>query len=287
MTYFEFLAIFVGIPIAILSVITILDYRRGKWLPSVFGAWKPLTVLTGLMIVAFAYTTPWDNYLVATGVWYYNRDLVTGIIFWYVPLEEYVFFLLLPVMAGLFTLLLMRYLPINPTSLNPVSGLRFRVVLTGILFVLWILSVGIFIASATTTEWDMFKYLSITLSWALIPIMLQTAFGADILLRHWRVVLPSVIVIGGYLSWADSLAILATTWSIAPQYSLPIMIGGVLPFEEAFFFFTVTTLCVMGLTLVLAQESQERALQWAIWAERFAILRPFAQRLKVTFAPHS
>jgi lycopene beta-cyclase len=287
MTYFEFLAIFVGIPIAILSIITIVDYRRGKWLPSVFGSWKPVTVLIGLMVVAFAYTTPWDNYLVATGVWYYNRDLVTGIIFWYVPLEEYVFFLVLPIMAGLFTLLLMRYLPVNPKALNLVSGLRFRVGLTAVLFVLWVVSVGIFIASATTTEWDMFKYLSITLSWALIPIMIQTTFGADILLRHWRVVLPSIVVIGGYLSWADSLAILATTWSIAPQYSLPIMIGGVLPFEEAFFFFIVTTLCVMGLTLVLAQESQERALRLTIWAERFAILRPFAQRLKVTFAPHS
>jgi lycopene beta-cyclase len=279
MTYFAFLAIFVGIPTAILSLITIVDYMRGKWMPSGFTAFKPITVIIALMIIAFVYTTPWDNYLVATRVWYYNPDLVTGIIFWYVPLEEYVFFLVLPVLAGLFTILLMRYLPMNTSPFKPSDGLRFRKWFTAVMFILWVASVFVFIASATTTIWDPLKYLSITMSWFMIPIMIQTAFGGDILLRHWRVVLSSIVIIGGYLSWADSLAILASTWTIAPNFSLPILIGGVLPFEEAFFFFMVTTLCVMGLVLVLAHESQERAIAWVKTLERYQALRPLSARL--------
>jgi hypothetical protein len=92
-------------------------------------------------------------------------------------------------------------------------------------------------------------------------------------------VLSSIMIIGGYLSWADSLAILASTWTIAPNFSLPILIGGVLPFEEAFFFFMVTTLCVMGLVLVLAHESQERAIAWVKTLERYQALRPLSARL--------
>ena len=46
------------------------------------------------MLLALIYTTPWDNYLVANRVWWYDPALVTGITLAWVPLEEYAFFLL-------------------------------------------------------------------------------------------------------------------------------------------------------------------------------------------------
>ena len=60
------------------------------------------------ILLALIYTTPWDNYLVATGVWYYNPQLVTGIVFGYVPIEEYTFFVLETLFAGLWWWFLAR-----------------------------------------------------------------------------------------------------------------------------------------------------------------------------------
>jgi len=45
------------------------------------------------------YTTPWDNYLIWRDVWHYGTDRVVGTI-GYVPVEEYLFFLLQPILTG-------------------------------------------------------------------------------------------------------------------------------------------------------------------------------------------
>ena len=64
------------------------------------------TVLT-MALVAFVYTTPWDNAIVALGVWSYDPALVWGIVLGWVPLEEYLFFLLQPMLSGLILLALL------------------------------------------------------------------------------------------------------------------------------------------------------------------------------------
>jgi len=257
MTYFGFLAIFLGVPMAILSAITIYDYGRGKWLPAALNSWKAWVVILGICIVAFVYTTPWDNYLVATSVWWYDEDLVAGIIFGYVPLEEYTFFVLQPIMSGLWLLLLARYLP---TPQQPADNTRIRLVSTAIVGVLWVISVIWLVLSFVDTSWKPFTYLALELSWALIPVLIQLAFGADILWRHRNVVFIAIVTSTAYLSWADALAIGSGTWTIDPAQSLNIYLGGVLPIEEMIFFLLTNILCVFGITLVLAEESQPRAL---------------------------
>lgn len=257
MTYFGFLAIFLGVPMAILSLITIYDYKRGKWLPAALNSWKAWVVILGICIVAFVYTTPWDNYLVATNVWWYDEDLVAGIVFGYVPLEEYTFFILQPIMSGLWLLLLARYLP---TPQQPADNTRIRLVSTAIIGVLWVISVIWLVLSFVDTSWKPFTYLALELSWALIPVLIQLAFGADILWRHRNAVFISIVTSTAYLSWADALAIGSGTWTIDPAQSLNIYLGGVLPIEEMIFFLLTNILCVFGITLVLAEESQPRAL---------------------------
>lgn len=273
MTYFGFLAQFVGLPILILSVIALVDYRRGVRLPDALAMWRPSAVIAGLCAVAFIYTTPWDNYLVATGVWWYDIDLVSGIVFGWVPIEEYTFFLLQPVMSGLFLLLLMRYIPARKREID---SSRVRWVATLAVAVVWAISTGVLILTGTNEALRPATYLTLELSWALIPVMLQLAFGADILLRHWRYVLPSLVITTLYLSWADSLAISAGTWTIDPAQSLGIMIGGVLPLEEFVFFLLTNVLITFGITLILARESQTRALS----LERYSLLRPLVRWLK-------
>ena len=264
MTYFGFLAIFLGIPIAILSIWTIRDYNNKTWLPQSLLLWNPLAVLISLCVVAFLYTTPWDNYLVATNVWWYDIDLVSGIVFGYVPIEEYTFFIVQPIMTGLLLFTLARYIQSDALATDSV---KIRQIGTGVIASIWFVSVVLLILTFVSDQWDAFTYLSLELSWALIPVMIQMAFGADILWRHRKVIVLSILISTVYLSGADAIAIGSGTWTIDPQQSLEVFIGGVLPIEEFVFFLLTNTLVAMGLVLVLAQESLQRAM-------KIVVLRP-------------
>lgn len=276
MTYFAFLALFLGIPLVILSVITIVDYRRGRWLPSALSARRAWVVIIGLCVVAFVYTTPWDNYLVATRVWWYDPALVTGIVIGYVPIEEYTFFIVLPIFASLLALWLIRLLPTPAERVDAQANTKIRIASTLLVTVIWLISVMVLVLTFLNEAYAEWTYLALLLSWALIPIGIQFAFGADILLRHWRVVSLTILFATLYLSATDAVAIQAGTWTINPEQSLPVYLAGVLPIEEGIFFLLVSTLSVFGLVLVLAEESQVRALS----LERYALMRPLIQLIK-------
>ena len=268
------MAIFLGIPIAILSVITIIDFQRGRWQPASLNTYPAWGVLLGLCIVAFVYTTPWDNYLVATSVWWYDIELVNGLVIGWVPIEEYTFFLVQPVMTTLFLLLLMRYLPVN---LNRADNMQMRRTATIAVVIFWVIMTILLVSSLHTQAFDPVTYLSLELSWALIPIIIQMAFGADILWRHRLQVVTAIVVTTLYLSWADALAIESGTWTIDPAQSLNIFLGGVLPIEEFVFFFLTNTLVVFGMTLVLAEERLPRAVAML---DRLAVARPILRWLQ-------
>ncbi len=251
MTYFGFLLRFLGIPILILGIIAYLDHRRGRHFPENFRSFPFWAAVLLHIVVAVVYTTPWDNYLVATGVWYYDPDLVTGIVLGYVPIEEYTFFVVQSILAGLWLAFLLRRLRFAdaPAPLDR----RWRIAPTLLLGVIWVISVAVLLSG-----WQPGVYLSILLAWALPPIMLQFGFGGDILRRYGRLVL---LAIGGmtlYLSVADFLAIGSGTWEINPAQSLHWLILGVLPIEEVIFFLITNTLLTLGITLLLASESHVR-----------------------------
>ncbi len=250
MTYFGFLVRFVLIPILVLLVLAWRDSRRGIVLPPALRLLPPAGILATLVVVALLYTTPWDNYLVATGVWWYRPELVVGITLGWVPLEEYTFFVLQTVMTGLLLLFLARHLRVTqPFRARP--GLRKGAVAVG--GVLWLGSLLLLL-----TGWRPGTYLSLILVWALPPLLLQMAVGADILWHHRRVVLTALFSASIYLAATDSLAIAGGTWSIDPEQSLHLLLGGILPLEEAIFFFVTNMLVVFGLTLGLSTESARR-----------------------------
>ncbi len=242
MTYFGFLLRFLVLPILLLSVP--LWTRKGR------ATLGHIPAAVGLhILLALAYTTPWDNYLVATGVWYYNPALVSGLLLGWVPLEEYIFFVLETVLVGLWWWRLSPLL--RPTGrFNPSRALRAGAVLLA--GMIWLISAGVFFSG-----WKPGTYLSITLFWALPPILIQLAFGADILWHFRRLLAAVILPTGLYLAWADSLAITATTWEIDPAQSLGLFVGR-LPVEEGLFFFITVILLSFGLTLLLAPQSRER-----------------------------
>ena len=263
MTYFLFLALFVGIPIAILAIVLRLD---NKGLPDNWQNMRLFNAMLIVIILALVYTTPWDNYLVATGVWWYDPDLVTGFTIGWVPIEEYTFFVVQPIMTGLWLVWLMRrWKPDQHPIGNSGSLRRSSSVLVGFL---WVLSLIILFSG-----WEPGTYLGLEFGWALIPILIQVAFGADILWANRGLVLAGILPSTIYLSLADSVAIAEGTWTIAPNQSIELYLGGVLPIEEFFFFLLTNTLVVFGILLFTSRRSQLRIGE----LQNFLVQRGFLQ----------
>lgn len=255
MTYFEFLLRFVFIPILGMLAITWLDLRQNR--PAAgFDNHKYFPILAVHIILALVYTTPWDNYLVATGVWYYNPALVTGIVFGYVPIEEYTFFIVETILSGLWWWFLARRLDLpKPETFHR----RPKLVAwsSGLMLATWLFFTYLFFFGAPA-----YTYLSITLFWALPAILPQLLFGADILWHYRKLVLWTIFPPALYLSLTDIIALAATTWSISPTQTTGIQFFGILPLEEVVFFFITNLLIGFGMTLMLANISHARLAAW-------------------------
>jgi len=257
MTYFGFLALFVGVPILILLGVAWLDQRAGRTRPAGLRNWPVGGGILLHALIAVIYTTPWDNYLVATGVWWYDPALVTGIVLGWVPIEEYTFFVVQPILAGLWLTALARRLP--AVAVRPSPAIRWTGV--GVLGVVWLAVLLI-----PVVGWQPGTYLFLELAWALPPIALQWGFGGDILWRNRRLVLLTLVPMTLYLSGADAIAIGSGTWTIDPAQSTGWLLGGILPVEEFIFFGLTNTLVTFGLVLVWSMASRERlAMLGQLW----------------------
>jgi putative membrane protein len=252
MTYFDFLLRFLVIPIIVFLAVAYWDHKKDRSIHG-FRNGRAVWIAIGIhLLLAVVYTTPWDNYLVATGVWYYNPELVTGLVIGYVPVEEYTFFVLETILSGLWWWFLARRISLPPASGFTRNQLPIYLS-TSLLGLLWIISTYLFFFGGA--EWT---YLAIILFWALPAIAIQLLFGADILWHYRGLVFWSILLPGLYLSLMDILALKETTWSISPGQTIGVLFFGILPLEEVLFFFITNMLITFGLTLLLAHVSQER-----------------------------
>lgn len=259
MTYLGFLFGFLVIPIISLLV-WLLWSSRWRFFSFAFPIGYSFLLLATL---ATLYTTPWDNYLVATRVWWYDPALVLGLTIGWVPVEEYLFFILQPVLGGLILLYLFSrkraFSPVQPhtedQARNPeeLSGVRFRRWSLVIAFAIWVASLATLILGEPATT-----YLSLELAWALPVIILQLAFGGDILWQQRRKVIFVILLLTVYLSAADALAIQSGVWTINPTKSLGILLGGVLPVEEFVFFLLTNIMVAFGFVLIWTPQSLVR-----------------------------
>jgi len=251
MTYFGFLLRFLFIPILVFLAITISDNKNNKQIHN-FRNGRAVWAAIGIhILLAVVYTTPWDNYLVATGVWYYNPKLVAGIVFGYVPIEEYTFFVVETILSGLWWWFLARRL--SSPALEFKSNKTLVYVSACLLVLLWTIFAYLLFFGAT--KWT---YLSITLFWALPAILPQLLFGADILWHYRKLVFWSFAIPGIYLSLVDVVALKESTWSISSIQTTGVLFFGILPLEEVVFFLVTNVLIGFGMTLLLATVSRGR-----------------------------
>jgi lycopene cyclase domain-containing protein len=241
MTYFSFLFYFVLTP-AILFTLLVGPTRR---------EWAALGMLA---ILTYVWTTPWDNYLVGSGVWYYDPQLVSGLVFGWVPLEEYLFFGLQCWMTSLWTLGLIR--AISRKDAKAPSLILFGLVYVGVLvFAFSPLRPVTFsplpAASVPSTDlpplpFGQWNYLVLILGWALPVIAGQAFLGYGAFRAHWQAYLLGCLIPALYLTALDSLAIGSGTWTIAPSQSVNVFLPGGVPIEEGVFFFVTNLMVVQG-----------------------------------------
>lgn len=272
MTYFQFLLVFLCLPLAALLTLSLIDRRDGAH--TGFPSRKAVWIAIGLhVLLALGYTTPWDNYLVATGVWFYAPKLISGILIGWVPVEEYIFFVLETVLTGLWWWFLVHGLQ-SSGEFKPNNPNRRAIV--AILGIVWLLAMALLVSG-----WRPATYLSLILAWSMPPMILQSVFGADILWHYRKLVILTVLPVFLFISAADSMAIHSGTWTINPAQSLNFFIGA-LPVEEAIFFLVTAMMISFGMTLCVASAGQSR---WRDWVERLSRVKRY--RFKQGVLPKS
>ena len=96
MTYARFLALFLA-PLLVVAIVLARRLLRRRH----------LLFLLGLSLVVVAWTSPWDNAAVTSGLWGFAPARHAGLVIGVLPLEEYGFFLL---QTWVTSLLLMRWI---------------------------------------------------------------------------------------------------------------------------------------------------------------------------------
>jgi lycopene beta-cyclase len=251
MSYFGILAIFLLPPLLLLTLlITVDSWRKGTRRVGQMD-WAPYWAVLAHVVIAVLYTTPWDNYLVASNVWWYDPHLVSGITFGWVPLEEYLFFVLQTLLTGLWIIWLQRGFARRKLDFKPKQRLRVRA--TALVITLWLVSLGVWLSG-----WPPGTYLALIMAWALLPILVQFTFGADILYLNRRLLSVAVVIPTLYLWLVDAIAISSGTWTIDPQQTTGLKLG-VLPLEEMVFFLMTNLIVSFGIILMLSKHSHRRA----------------------------
>jgi lycopene cyclase domain-containing protein len=233
LTYLAFHAVFILPPLVVLAVAA---WRRRARLDR--SAWRARGLgLVILALVALVYTTPWDNYLIERGVWWYGDGTVVATV-WLAPVEEYLFMLLQPVLTVLWLSLLT---PPNPGSVS--VTLRQRLV--GVAAGGAVLLAGVVLLGDASTY-----YLGAILAWAGPVLAVQWAFGWTHLWKTRRLATLAVAVPTTYLAAIDRIAIELGIWSLSARYTTGLSVAG-LPIEEGAFFLVTNVFVVQGLLLFL------------------------------------
>ena len=264
LTYCNFLLLFIILPIIIFVILII---KISNQIPK-NDLKQDFSWILFIALIAFLWTPIWDNYLVANKIWWYDDNLVfTNLIIGYVPIEEYTFFIVQPILVGLY----LKYNIIRSNA-KATKTMDFIMDITTIptiiciimISIIWMISVLYFIYFAS--DYPSFTYLMLIIIWSFPPLMVQLIFdvskyGTNIFFNYGKLLCFVIMSASIYLSLIDCIAIYYGIWTISDAHSIGNIIPSVLPFEEAFFFFITNVLCIFGCSFYLIPESRSRIQQ--------------------------
>lgn len=191
-------------------------------------------------LIAVSYTTPWDNYLVAQEIWWYGSNRVLGTI-GYVPVEEYLFFVLQPLFTGLFLYQYLGRCEVVPRDSSPKAPWLGTALFGGLAAI-----GGVLLTIGHTPA----TYLSLILIWAPPILAGMWLYDGETLWAYRKTLLISTALPTLYLWVADTIAIRVGIWTISPEYTTGVAPFS-LPIEEALFFLFTNLLVVKGILLLL------------------------------------
>ncbi|KAF7726622.1 hypothetical protein EC973_008586 [Apophysomyces ossiformis] len=192
--------------------------------------------------MAFGTATPWDNYIVYHRAWSYCPNCVVAVI-GYVPLEEYMFFVIMTVTTVTFTNLIMRW-HLPSTFIVPDAPV-FKSMCIRYLPIVAFLGIGAKAWLVTAPETH--RFYAACILWYACPVLGLLWFGSgEYICRRWPGVLTSILVPTAFLCWVDQIAIGAGTWHISLRTSTGLMVARHLPLEEFMFFFLINTVLVFA-----------------------------------------
>ena len=196
-----------------------------------------------LPIIAFVWTTPWDNLIVKNRAWFYHRHCIWFTI-GYVPIEEYFFFIIQSLISTLWCTLLTRWHLPN-LYLVPSSSSRQKLAIPALVTCMLCFVLGLRVAVPETHSY----YFGMISWWASLPLALLL-WGSVDFIRNMGVragLVPFALSVLGptiYLWCSDVYALRRGTWHINEATSLNIFPIPDLPIEEMLFFLVTNLILV-------------------------------------------
>lgn len=194
-----------------------------------------------LCTLAVLYTSPWDNYIIYHKAWWYRKDAVLGTI-GYVPIEEYLFFIIQTIFTALWTSACSRW---------TIHSLHLRQPSKGKFFVIRYITLSVMI-SAVVLGWTHAVpatktfYLGSITWWAMLVVTLLWYIAGVYIYQRIRMILLCVVVPSVYLCYVDLIALRARVWHINEETSLEVFPVDELPLEEIIFFVVTNFIVVLG-----------------------------------------
>jgi lycopene cyclase domain-containing protein len=242
MTYFRFHLIF-NLPVRV--VLTVLNwhprFRVGE--PTAFGL-----VLLAVMV----FTTPWDNLAAKWGIWGFPRQKYSLRI-GYLPVEEYIFFLLQSINVMLAVRALFLFFPHWLTARETDIDIWTKVCLV-VSILPWFLIV-LQLRALRSKKGPCINY-AIHLAWFLPVIYAQWVIAPLLFWNHILFLTLVTSIFGVYYTVADLAAVRAGTWFFDEKQITGIKLNGVLPWEEIAFFFLTSLLVAQSYLLLVPSDSR-------------------------------
>jgi lycopene beta-cyclase len=238
-SYWTFDVVALALPLALLALAA---RRLRRPAPAVARTARAAAVLA---IVALVWTIPWDAHLVREGVWWHGEGRVLAVLLG-VPVEEWAFVVLQVALVAAWGTVA-GVLPAVPAAASGRRALGAAAWSAVALVGLGLAALG----GAVT-------YLGLLLAWVAPPLALQQAICGDLLRPRRAARALLALPVAGWLCVVDRLALADGIWTINPQLSTGVLVGG-LPLEEALFFLLTALLVADGLLLATDRRALARA----------------------------
>lgn len=197
-----------------------------------------------LCVIVVVFTFPWDSWAVRRGVWDFPEDRLLGRL-GVLPYEEVAFFILQTLQVSFLTLALVRWFPAAAAH-DALPSMVDAAVAGGVIVVALLLH---WITRSSRAERPQLTYAWHLGVWFVPLIAAQWAFGWTILLPRLVVVAMATLTIGSLLTAADVWAVRRGIWFFDERQITGFKFAGILPWEEAAFFYLTSLLVAQSILL--------------------------------------